>query len=99
MRGQPAFSRNQTGVNNGRTEEVVREIIVSGDGPSFPKGLKIYTWPDGRFVMTNEPHPVSSEMQPHEEKPDLTEGPYRVEGSGPSVKDPPPQGETDDRLK
>lgn len=29
------------------------------------------------------------EMQPREEKPDLTERQYRVEGSGQSVKDPP----------
>lgn len=38
---------------------------------------------------SSEPHPVSSEMQPHEEKPDLTVRPYLVEGSGQPVKDPP----------
>lgn len=40
----------------------MRDIIIEGeDGPLLPKGLKIYTWPDGRFVITIEPQPCAGD--------------------------------------
>jgi hypothetical protein len=75
-------------INNGRTEEAMK---LRCDDCNYLQDYEYIDWCpqcDGPLNIASEPHPVSSGMQPHEARPDLTARRQRVEGTGQSVKDP-----------